>query len=89
LVSLGLMSASRIKAAIVIAALASTACATETKVTGLVVDAHGRPVAQAFISYTLRDRHFTASGAERIAFGTDIHAGRAGRFEFTTSRASA
>jgi hypothetical protein len=79
------MRVSLMKAATVVVTLSAVACATETRVTGLVVDAHGRPVGQALVSYTLRDRHFTASGAERIAFGTDIQARNDGRFEFTTT----
>jgi hypothetical protein len=78
------------RALIVVAAsalltLAASARTHETTVTGIVVDSRGRPVSQAVISAGLRDRHFTASGAERVFIMMDIQAGHDGRFEFTTT----
>src|ERR1700730_18303315 len=63
----------------------ATARTSETTITGVVVDSHGRPVSQALVSAGLRGRQFTVSGAERIVIMTDIQAGRDGRFEFTTT----
>jgi len=63
----------------------ATARTSETTITGVVVDSHGRPVSQALVSAGLRGRQFSVSGAERIVIMTDIQAGRDGRFEFTTT----
>src|SRR6478672_9032711 len=69
----------------VVAMVAASARPHETKITGIVVDSRGRPVAQAVISAGFREPHFSAPGIERVVIMLDIQAGNDGRFSFTTS----
>jgi hypothetical protein len=59
-------------------------CATQSTVSGRVVDARGKPVRQALVTLTLRKQQFTPSGVERV-YLERIQTGADGAFSFVTT----
>jgi hypothetical protein len=69
---------------VVFSVAAQSPCATQSTVSGSVVDSRGRPVRQAVVTLTLRKQQFTPSGAERV-YVERIQTGDEGAFSFVTT----
>ena len=69
---------------VALSVVAQSACATQSTVSGRVVDSRGRPVRQALVTLTLRQQQFTPSRAERV-YLERIQTGVDGAFSFVTT----
>jgi hypothetical protein len=69
---------------VAISVAVQSACATQSTVSGMVVDSRGRPVRQALVTLTLRKQQFTPSDAERV-YLERIQTGDDGAFSFVTT----
>jgi hypothetical protein len=69
---------------VVLSIAAQSACATQSTVSGRVVDSRGKPVRQALVTLTLREQQFTPSRAERI-YLERVQTGDDGGFSFVTT----
>jgi hypothetical protein len=61
-----------------------SACATQSTISGKVVDSRGKPVRQAVVTLTLRKQQFRPSGAERVYLECS-QTGSDGAFSFVTT----
>jgi hypothetical protein len=68
---------------VAISVAVQSACATQSTVSGRVVDSRGSPVRQALVTLSLRKQQFTPSGAERV-YVERIQTGDDGAFSFGT-----